>query len=880
MQFKKLAALTGSAIMAGLTLVGPVLAASVSSVGNVQNMVSVTDSTVDFPLFVIGAGAAASDVAGAVDVAVRFAANAKSTSQVSVSGASVGISGGASMATGTNPLVLWDNFASSKQVLTATDLPDILGSGTYVDQGSVSVPYSQYLTFTDGSSNGQIVYDTRTGGTAPELGLKFSGSNAVYTYLLSFTKQISEVATSGTVSNMVNSQISMLGKDWTITGATTGTDSLTLTMLSGKNSQTVTTETPASFDVDGKEYTVKLVAVGLIGASSAATVEVSGGGLSAPQTLQILSGATKTLSDGTMVGISSIFTTTKQGSIDSATVFVGADKLELTDTSVSDTGFYAGVKISGSTINDVTVRMTGTATTAALTLDQIQIKWTPSLEQFVTAGNSIADPASGGFKLFFGGINPAIDDTASRETITVTPSGTAGTLAFKTADGHSLSQNFVRSTSAGPGNVVLQDAGSYPLHIVEGVVAAENSYVVLGQNGLANNSQNPFGHILRILAVETTSTATSQFQDVASGATMTVTGGNTTMYLDGQAYKLCVYNTTHVKMTWGEGSDNCAVGAYDVYPAIMTSKGAWVAITAPVTITGLTNNTAYTLNFPTGTVSVTTGVAGTASDNTTVGTAKFEIVNPSAGTSLTIRATDNQVSETQWTTPGVLVVEGVDQTTARNLIAVRMDADATINRVNIAAAPSFTGTKTQSATVSGTTQNRYMDQYGTYVTYDSTSPGTFSVSYPSTQAQAVVGVGKAPASSGGAVGGSVTTDKVLPITADVVKLDSEVVASDKTGKDLVLMGGSCINSLVADLASAGKFPYGCADWPGRDFGRAQVIEDAFASGKMALVIAGTRAADTDLAARVVQLGFPGATDAQKAGTSVEITGSVSSPAYA
>jgi hypothetical protein len=93
------------------------------------------------------------------------------------------------------------------------------------------------------------------------------------------------------------------------------------------------------------------------------------------------------------------------------------------------------------------------------------------------------------------------------------------------------------------------------------------------------------------------------------------------------------------------------------------------------------------------------------------------------------------------------------------------------------------------------------------------------------------------------------------------------------------MGGPCINTLVAELATAGKFPYTCANWPGRDFGRVQLISDAFATGKTALVIAGTRAADTDLAARIVQTGLPLATDAQKAGASVEVTGSVSSPVY-
>jgi hypothetical protein len=875
MKFKKLAALTGSAIMTGLALVGPVLAASVSAVGSAHDMVSVADSTVDFPLFVIGEGAASSDVAGAVDVAVRWAAYAKSVSSVSVSGAAVGVAGGASMATSTNPVVLWDNFASSKQVLTATDLPDILTSGNYVDQGSVSVPYSQYLTFTNAAANGQVVYDTRSGGTAPELGLKFTGSNVVYTYLLSFTKQVSETVDTGSAANMVNSQISMLGKDWTITGAAAGaSNSLTLTMLSGKNAKTVTTEEAASFDVDGSEYTVSLVAVGTIGGNAAATVQVEGGGLSAPQTLQILSGATKTLNDGTLIGVTSIFTTTKQGAIDSATVFVGADKLELQDTNTADSTAYAGVKINGQTVNEVTVSMTGTTSATALTLDQIQIIWTPSLEQFLAPGESVTDPASKGFKIFFGGISPALDDSASRESIIVTPSGTAGTLSFTTSDGQSIAQNFVKSTGIGVTQVALQDAGSYALHILEGEIAKENEYVVLGQNTLAGNAQNPFGHIVRILSLETASSATSSLQDVASGATLTVTGGNTTMYLDGQAYKISVLNTTHCQITWGDNADYSDAGdAYGVYPAIMTSKGAWVSITAPVTL-ATTATQEIDFNTPTGslTVNATTGPQGLQ----TVNVAKYNVT--AGGTYIKLEASDNAAAV--WATPGILIVEGLDASTVRNMIALRMAGDASYNRVDIAAAPSFTGSVTTNPTVSGSTQNRYMDAFGSYVTYDSTMPGTFSVSYPMAQAQAIIGVGGTPSSSGGAVGGSVTTETVLPITADVVKLDSEVTESNKNGNDLVLFGGSCVNSITADVMDVAFPTCGADSGVPEDAAMIAVYEDHFVAGKSVLVIAGWGAAETDLAARVVQLGFPGASDAQKDSAELTVSGSVTSPAYA
>jgi hypothetical protein len=866
--------------MAGLSLAAPVLATSVTKLSDISKLVSATDSTVSYPMFVIGANAATSDVAGAIDVAVNLASNAVVTQQVAVAGGSVSVSGGVTMATSSNPVTVWNNFASSKQVLTATDLPDILQSGNYVDAGSVSSPYSQYLTFTNGASNGRVVYDTPNGGTSPALGLKFTGSNAIYNYQLAFTKQITETIASGSVANLINTQLSMLGKTWTITAAgVSGMSDLALTLLSGKNSQTVTTETPVTYTSGSNTYTVSLVAVGTIGANDAATVTISGGNLAAPETLQILSGGTKSLSDGTLVGVTSIFKTTKTGAIDSATVFIGADKLELEDNAMGSGNYYAGVKINGQSLTDVSVSMTGntTSTSGTLTLNSIAVKWTPSLEQFVSAGNSLSDPfTNGAFKIFFGGISPALDDAASREAVTVTPSGTSASISFKDAAGNALTQNFVQSTAAVAGNINLKDAGGYKIHVLEGETVAQNEYAVLGQNSLAGNAQNPFGHIIRVLSLQTASTSTSSFQDIASGTTLQVTGGNTTMYLDGQAYKVCVMSTSAVAFTWGTSANYCDAGTqYDVYPAIQTSKGAWVALTN-VTTMASTANANYTFNLPTGSLTVN---STTLSGNglSTVGAAKYNVTVGGTNNTITIKASDN--SATPFSTPGVMLVEGLDEAQTRNVIAFRMDSDASYNRVDIPAAPAFTATTTSTAGVSGTTQNKYVDQFGTYVMYDSTMPGTLSISYPASQSQAIVGVGKAPTASVGGAAGSVTTQTVLPITADVVKLDSEVSTADQSANDMVLVGGPCINAMVAQLATAGKFPYTCDTWPGRNFGRVQVIADAFATGKTALVIAGTTAADTDLGSRIVQLGMPGATDAQKAGASVEVTGSTQSPAY-
>lgn len=76
------------------------------------------------------------------------------------------------------------------------------------------------------------------------------------------------------------------------------------------------------------------------------------------------------------------------------------------------------------------------------------------------------------------------------------------------------------------------------------------------------------------------------------------------------------------------------------------------------------------------------------------------------------------------------------------------------------------------------------------------------------------------------------------------EIDTEVLPIIETDHPLVLVGGPCVNSLVEQLAEAGKFPYKCSTWPSGNFGLIDVIDNAFTSGRVAMVIAGTTSADT------------------------------------
>jgi S-layer protein (TIGR01564 family) len=104
-------------------------------------------------------------------------------------------------------------------------------------------------------------------------------------------------------------------------------------------------------------------------------------------------------------------------------------------------------------------------------------------------------------------------------------------------------------------------------------------------------------------------------------------------------------------------------------------------------------------------------------------------------------------------------------------------------------------------------------------------------------------------------------------------------SSEKTGNDLVVVGGPCINSVAAD-ALGKTFPAcGASSGIPENAALIKLVADKFATGKTVLLIAGWEAGDTDLAARIVQSGFPGATSAQKAASQLTVTGTVASPSY-
>ena len=837
MQFKKLAAITGSALMAGLSLAAPVLATSVTKLSDISTLVQTTGNVM--PMFVIGATAATSDVAAAVDVAVGLAQYAKTTSTVTVPGATASVTGGVLLDTADTKMYLTQNINKIKTILTATDIPSLLTSNSVEDTSGTKYDYSQYVNI--GSKAMQFAQpDVSANIKDPaflvKLGTAADASNYVVQGWVSFTKQFN-------ASNAIGKELTLFGKTFTISSETDSTQ-LVLFGLAGK--ETVTAGESKDIIVGSSTFTVQVVGI------SASNAVLSVNGIQK----QVTAGHTYDFG-GTSVYVSDVFYYEVPNKSGSVVLSIGSDRYVFKNTYAIQKGTsgneedvkgtYVSLSSSPNAMSDLKVSFDGYVASPAV--------------DYIKAGTTWTDPIFG-LKVAYNG--PATVDT---QDITVAPGASNYyTVSFTDKYGKSGTVSFAYDPDpAVADGEVLQDSTAKAIHVVEGENSTLNEYVFV--------SAGSFPHMLKVTNLENAATQKATFKDVFSGTEYKATNSTKdtgTAVIDGQSYTV-TWGTSVVSI---KDSDNAKTY---VYPTIETKYGAKVAFFIPISGQLFTNST--TLVLPTGEYT-NPGTLGTTANITTAGQITYTATVSSTGITAITKIYPN--TGTEITKPAVVIVEEQSKDPAVKDAAVFyvQDDDTSDKRLELKT-PVYThasGNIYPNIGTSSTTVSQTATEWGTKVVYDYTAAGTATVTYPDTQLYHLVAVGSNPVISVGA-SGTVTTDTVLPITADIVKLDSEVTSADQSANDLILMGGPCINTLVAQLATAGSFPYTCANWPGRDFGRIQLISDAFATGKTALVIAGTRAADTDLAARIVQTGMPLATDAQKAGASIEVTGTVSSPVY-
>jgi hypothetical protein len=134
------------------------------------------------------------------------------------------------------------------------------------------------------------------------------------------------------------------------------------------------------------------------------------------------------------------------------------------------------------------------------------------------------------------------------------------------------------------------------------------------------------------------------------------------------------------------------------------------------------------------------------------------------------------------------------------------------------------------------------DLYGTVITTDGSDSDQKSavISYPEEQVYAQLYMGEEDSS---VVAGTSGTTSSTPL-GEVLVMDSEV--SSVSSKNLIIVGGSCINSAAATVLGGAYCGAAFTDATGVGSGQflIQGFDGAYTAGKLALVVAGYEAADT------------------------------------
>jgi hypothetical protein len=851
-KFRKIASVLASAIMVSSTV------ALAAAANYPAPFVSGGNSDVAI-VYGTGAGSSPTDVVAAADISTSLNTElAKQTATSGSSGGSVSVSGEAApLYTSATPLFLNDTLNAVKSVLTDTDLPQILGKETF--SGNVETTVTQTIVL---GSNPRFVYaQIPTTNTDPLYGLGLSSStgNEIYNATATFGQAIAFNS-----SDSIGQDITLFGQKFTVAAATTATD---LVLLKTAERISLSNENPTvKITIDGKEYTVTLKAVS--STANTATVQVtdaSGNTESKPVTVN---GSKK---------IQGVTVAVTEASTDnfgrSASVIVGAQKVTLTHGSPVATG-DDNTQIDGT---KVIFNPTG-SNVGALQSITIAVSAPGSDDSALLPGGSFVDPVFGSFKIAFASVNVP-ENNSAREVFSVKNSGN-NKLQLTMADKYGVEKTIQYTLNASSG-LHLSDADARNYTVAEGQIVKTNDYVVVGNE--------EYGRLLKLSRV-TNSTSSDlsadrvEFQDVFSGETIkaSITSkGVGSLSVAGKSYSV-VYkaipgnsDSGNVTLNYPDSSGNNVI----LYPTFESKNGAKVFFYEPISLNTTswdgTGSDISGIKLPNGNgfSDITVTVNSTTSTNITQGSTLTTVVKNGASTTVTAGALTYNISSSadhsitvslidpknggNIANPVFGIIEDKDQNSVYNAVLVTSTTTGdgvgvnqilTTWNVNAGVAPNgntaFYGVNMES----DSDVQKFADVYGVIGSVDSSATQKSAMlSYPTEQLINNIYIGASDVEISGGVVTSSGNGNVKTLGNVIVK-DSD--ASSITDKNLVVVGGSCINSVAASLLGGAL----C----GADFttkttaAKGQFLIQTFSrttGGKVATLVAGYDAADTTNAAR-------------------------------
>jgi len=818
MQFRKIAAIAGTALMGISMAAVPIMAAT--NVGNIASLATPSDSVANFPIFVIGKTAASADVAGAIDIAVRMAAESKTTTATNTTTGSAGtvtgvdrdgIATGTTAAAGTalstaisggsafpnSAVILTTHFSGLKDSTISWKSTDY----DYKEQVDVSAVRMSHDLATD-KVNGSEKMVINTNG------------DIKYQYVFDKTINISAATTAGTTGTIASPEytnpikIKLLGKDFTIVGI----GATSIKMLSG----TVGTAKKQGTTVTGiasGDYTIYVTGAVNNDWASFEIKDKTG------NVVDTLSGITEGNSkDSSATGLTVKVTDSRVSGTDPATQVVESDIVvgktgyiekeydgtaDVDSTGTSNEAFDSANPRWG--IQYTVTGATGTPGNQQIPAGaKIEVVYKPTEKQYLKAGEKVAMPNNYG-ELGFTGWNTDIF-----AKISVEPSGQVS--AYNYSDKALVGSAFYGLKLSSDKSGVFKAGGNF----------YTTAYLLF--NGTYTGAVATDG------GVGTVGPVAVGYKDETSGK-----------ILVNDSFRLGRINETY-------GAFGANLGGYGWAKLNLTTENA---------NGGSTHSFGYnfTINAGEQDFILNVNVSNTSSILPTM----------TVGTSTTGGSPATATMQLSFQNKSAWGGEGVDLSTELfRLGPTASSAEATDVNVTTGGTLGNAGAKTQEEIV---------DDSGVIIltpnTYAASDKVVFRVPSKTLGVKAYFGKIGAVTTTGA------TTTAVVPVTTDVVKMDTEVVSADGASvldiyktQNLIVVGGPAVNQIAAQLLNVSFPSYGAASGIAQNTAVIKVLQDKYATGKVAVLVAGYDAANTDAAALAIQSGKLSLYNA----TSVTLTG--------
>jgi len=859
--FKQIAALGTSALLIGMT-------AGLAAAANYPAPFVVGGSANAAIVYGTGSGVSSLDLVQAGNIQSNLQSYMGGTSGTSTT------TSGEIISLDTSSTRIWLNTSlnTAKSTLTKTDLPTVLGDYTFSGNREAKLTSTIKLVTgnTAGTANsGKVIFDKQPkSSNDPVVGISLGSSQTSYPL---YNASVTMSAINFTHSDSEGEEIQLFGQGFTVSADTNTND---LVLLKEAEKFSLDSDNPTTtVTIGGESYTIELVSA----SDTAATIKVTDSDGNSDS--REVSEADSKKIEGLEVGV---ITADETNLKLSASIIAGAEKITLSNGAAVTTGDTADP------IDGTYAYLVGGTT--ATTEIAITVFRPDSSNDAILAGESFEDPVFGSFKVDFAGLSSNLDDEG-RETISVENSGDDSmSLTMTDSDGNTKTFDIAHNATYAaaqantpvykPANWRLADDSNYSIFVHEGANVTEDDYVVLGNED--------YGHLVKVIQIYN-NTGTDytndqvKIEDVISGETYSSTftaEGLGTLSLDGKTYVVHFLgsgDTGYVSFKYPTG-DSSSTTTWVVYPTIETASGALIGLYEPLDINlnafNGTAGTSVTINFPDGdgytpvTLTYSEGDAaeanwsltgfdtswlgtGTAIDptnttaNVTVGEFKYSFHTSTTLNRTTIYLVDPE-STAVLAEPGVMVFEGKDDNSEYHGFVINFETAPAgtssdgvgVDDVLFTQHGEYYHASASLASDSDFTKD--VDWWGTLVTTDASDSDqkTVSVAYPKSQVYAQVYIGE----TGSSVVGSGTTGATA--LGDVLVKDSEV--SSVSSKNLIVVGGSCINSVAATLVGGAYCGSSWTDATGVGSGQflIQSFGDAYTTGKIALLVAGYDVADT------------------------------------